>query len=93
MRSMCMCEIIPGSNTTEKNIMEQQIRDKLEDMRQHLQGHGGDMEVVSIEGTDVNLRLKGACGGCPHAVMTIKNGIEQALRDEIDKSIVVNRVE
>ncbi len=50
------------------------------------------MEVVEIEGTDVKLRLKGACGSCPHATMTIKQGIERVLREQIDEKIVVEQV-
>ncbi len=72
--------------------MEQDIRQKLEEMRVYLQADGGDMEVVSIEDKLVNLRLKGACGGCPHATMTIKQGIERILREQVDPEIVVERV-
>ncbi len=57
-----------------------------------LQADGGDLEVVSIDGTSVNLRLRGACGSCPHAAMTLKQGIERVLRDEIDPAILVTRV-
>ena len=73
--------------------MESKIRAKLEEMRGMLQADGGDLEVVEIAGTIVKLKLKGACGGCPHAAMTLKQGIEQALRDEIDSKIVVERVQ
>ena len=72
--------------------MEDAIRKKLEELRGYLQSHGGDLEVVAVEGKTVSLRLKGACGGCPGAVMTIKNGIERILREEIDKDITVERV-
>lgn len=72
--------------------MEAIIRGKLEEMREFLQADGGDMEVVSIEGLDVNLRLKGACGGCPHATMTIKQGIERILREQVDPGITVQQV-
>lgn len=72
--------------------MEADIRAKLEEMRQYLQADGGDMEVVSIEDKLVNLRLKGACGGCPHATMTIKQGIERILREQVDPEIVVEQV-
>ena len=72
--------------------MEQQIRDKLEQLRSMLQADGGDLEIVSIEDKHVKLRLTGACGGCPHATMTIKEGLERALRNEIDEAIVVERV-
>jgi len=73
--------------------MEEKIRAKLEELRVHLQADGGDMEVVKIEGKRVDLRLRGACGCCPHATMTIKDGIQRILREEIDPQILVERVE
>jgi Fe-S cluster biogenesis protein NfuA len=74
-------------------MMDQEIRDVLEELRGALQADGGDLEVVSIEGTDVQLRLKGACGCCPHAQMTLKNGIERILRERVNEEIVVERAE
>ena len=73
--------------------MEEKIKEKLEELRVMLQGDGGDLELVEIDGTTVRLRLTGACGGCPHAAMTLKQGIEAQLREGIDDSIVVERVE
>ena len=73
--------------------MEEQIRAKLEEMRGMLQADGGDLEVVEVDGSLVKLRLKGACGGCPHATMTIKQGLERALKEAVDESIVIERVE
>lgn len=73
--------------------MEEKIKEKLEELRSFLQADGGDLELVQIEGKTVKLRLKGACGGCPHATMTIKQGIEKALKDSIDPEITVERVE
>jgi Fe-S cluster biogenesis protein NfuA len=72
--------------------MEETIRAKLNELRSVLQADGGDMDIVSIEGTTVKLKLKGACGGCPHAAMTLKQGIERVLRDEIDPGIMIERV-
>ena len=73
--------------------MDEQIKAKLEDLREYLQADGGDLELVSIEGKNVNVRLQGACGCCPHATMTIKEGIQRILREEIDPEIEVNRVD
>ena len=70
--------------------MEERIRAKLNELRSMLQADGGDMEVVRIEGSDVQLKLKGACAGCPHALVTLKQGIERVLRDQIDPSITVS---
>lgn len=72
--------------------MEQKIRTKLEKAREMLQADGGDLEVVSVSGTKVALRLKGACAGCPHATMTIKQGIERMLRQDVDQNITVEQV-
>lgn len=68
------------------------ITARLNEMRQFLQADGGDLEIVKIEGKLVQLKLRGACGGCPHATMTIKNGLERVLREEIDPEITIERV-
>jgi Fe-S cluster biogenesis protein NfuA len=47
---------------------------------------------VAIKDKVVQLKLRGACGSCPHATMTIKNGLERVLREEIDPEITVERV-
>ena len=73
--------------------LAKKITDRLNELRIHLQADGGDLEVVSVEGKSVKLRLRGACGHCPHAAMTIKGGLEQILRDEIDPEIELIRVE
>jgi len=68
------------------------ITARLNEMRQFLQADGGDLEIVSIEDKLVRLKLRGACGGCPHATMTIKQGLERVLREEIDPEITIERV-
>ncbi len=73
--------------------MEEKIRETLEGLRVHLQTDGGDMEIVKIEDKTVFLRLKGACGGCPHATITIRDGLQRILREQVDPDIVIERVE
>ena len=82
-----------SNETPDAKPLETVIRERLEELRVYLQGHGGDLEVVSIAGKNVKLRLRGACGGCPHAMVTLKDGIEDTLRREIDPEIVVERAE
>ena len=72
--------------------MEEKIKARLEEIRSMLKADGGDVELVEIDGSIVKLRLKGACSGCPHATVTIKQGIERALRNGVDQSITVERV-
>ncbi|GMO59732.1 MAG: NifU family protein [Termitinemataceae bacterium] len=60
------------------------IQSALEKVRPSLQNDGGDVEFVSVSSTGtVSLKLTGACGCCPHAQMTLKNGIENFLKNEI----------
>ena len=68
------------------------ITERLNQLRSCHQADGGDLEIVSIEDKLVRLKLRGACGGCPHATMTIKNGLERVLREEIDPEITIERV-
>lgn len=59
-------------------------------IRPALQADGGDVELVDVDGGVVKVRLTGACGGCPMATVTLKNGIEALLKEEIPS---VQRVE
>ena len=65
---------------------------KLDELRVALQGHGGDLELVAINGKTIQHKLRGACGTCPHAAATIKEFIEATLRQEIDPEIVIEHV-
>ncbi len=71
--------------------LKERITKKLEDLRVHLQADGGDLEIVDITGKNVRLKLRGACGSCPHAALTIKSGLERILREEVDPEITVER--
>lgn len=64
--------------------MEEKVKAALEKIRPALQRDGGDVEFVSLEedGT-VKVRLTGACGCCPMALMTLKEGIERYLKEEV----------
>jgi Fe-S cluster biogenesis protein NfuA len=64
--------------------MEEQVRTALENVRPSLQADGGDVEFVSVtEDGVVSVKLTGACGSCPMAQMTLKNGIETYLKHEV----------
>ena len=78
----------------EVDIMEEKVKAALEKIRPMLQADGGDVEFVSVEkdGT-VKVRLTGACGHCPHAIYTLKLGIEQTLKEEVPEVKEVVSVE
>ncbi len=83
---MMVDETSGGSAATEGDTQEKfeaKVRAVIEKIRGYLQSHGGDIDIVAIEGHDLKVRLKGACAGCPGATYTLKMGVEAALREEI----------
>ena len=61
--------------------MKEEIKKALEEIRPNLQADGGDVELVNVtEDGVVEVRLKGACAGCPMSQMTLKMGIEKYLK-------------
>ena len=53
----------------------------IQDVRPSLQADGGDIELISVdESGKVTVRLTGACGSCPMAIMTLKQGVEAYLK-------------
>ena len=77
----------------EKTIVEQKVKNALQQIRPYLQQDGGDVEYVDMtnEGV-VMVRLQGHCGSCPHALMTLKQGIETAIKKAIPEVKCVERV-
>lgn len=68
------------SKTYLEDILEK-INSAINEVRPYLNADGGDVELVELTGDNtVKVRLTGACDGCPFSVMTLKAGIEQAIR-------------
>lgn len=63
--------------------MRKEIESALNSIRPSLQSHGGDVELVEVDGSVVKVRLTGACGGCPMAAMTLRDGVERALKEAV----------
>ncbi|MGE4538909.1 NifU family protein [Desulfovibrio sp. JY] len=64
--------------------MREKVEAALAKIRPSLQADGGDVELVEVtDGGIVKVRLTGACKGCPMSQMTLKNGIERILMQEV----------
>lgn len=63
--------------------MKDRVEAVLDKIRPSLVADGGNVELVDVKDGVVKVRLTGACAGCPMSAMTLKNGIEQILRQEI----------
>ena len=69
-----------------------QVQSVIDKIRPSLQADGGDVELVEIDGGVVKVRLQGACAGCPMSQMTLKNGIERLLKQELSEVTSVESV-
>ena len=63
--------------------MQDKVEEVLDKIRPALIQDGGNVELVEVNDGTVKLKLVGACAGCPMSTMTLKNGIEKILKQEI----------
>lgn len=63
--------------------MREKVEAALKQVRPALLADGGDVQLIDVKDGVVTLRLTGACGGCPMATMTLKNGIERVLKEQV----------
>ncbi len=63
--------------------MLEEVRRVIEDLRPQLRQDGGEVELVDVQGSDVFVRLKGHCIGCPMSALTVKQKLELALRRRV----------
>lgn len=80
----------------QKNVLKDKVNKALEDIRPHLMVDGGDIELVDItKDLDVQVRWLGNCEFCSMSAMTMRAGIEQAIKSqvpEIQNVLAVNGV-
>lgn len=72
--------------------MKEKVEAVINKIKPMLQKDGGDVELVEISGSIVKVRLTGACKGCPMSQMTLKNGIERLMMQEIPEITAVEAV-
>lgn len=63
--------------------MREKVEAALNVIRPSLRADGGDVELIDVSDGIVTVRLTGACGGCPMATMTLRNGVERTLKEQI----------
>jgi len=55
----------------------------IEMVRPYMQSHGGDVELVDVSEDTVFLKLAGSCNGCSMSAVTLRNGVEEALKEHV----------
>jgi Fe-S cluster biogenesis protein NfuA len=63
--------------------MQEKVKEVLDKVRPALQRDGGNVELIGVTDGTVKVKLTGACAGCPMSTMTLKNGIERILKQEV----------
>jgi Fe-S cluster biogenesis protein NfuA len=76
---------------TPKSPLWSKVQEALDGIRPYLQADGGDAHIQNITDDNVvELKLVGACGSCPMSTMTLRAGVEQALKRAVPE---ITRVE
>ena len=75
--------------------MKQEVEEQLNDIRPALQADGGDIELVDVDEKTgvVQVKLVGACAGCPMSQMTLQMGVERILKNKVPGVTKVENVD
>ena len=63
--------------------LEKRIEKALDSVRPYLNKDGGDVRVVSVAGKKLTLKFEGNCSSCDMSNMTLKAGIEEAIKQHV----------
>jgi len=70
--------------------LEERINTALNRIRPAIAADGGDVWLIRVENDVAYVQMLGACGGCPASHLTLKNGIEAVIREDVPE---ITRVE
>ena len=76
---------IPTSETetVSDDILFGRVAEIIAEVRPYIQGDGGDIELLKVEDSIVYVALTGACVGCPSSMITLKQGVEARIKEDI----------
>ena len=78
---------------TENKDWKVRVAELVEEVRPALQQDGGDVELIEVlDNGIVNVRLQGACVGCPMSTLTLKMGIEHHIKKSVPEVVSVESV-
>ena len=73
----------------DQSAMQKKVEDALAKIRPALQADGGDVELINVINGKVQVKLTGACGGCPMAAVTLKRGVERVVKELVPEVVEV----
>jgi len=75
---------MPDSANPSNSSLRDRVCQVIDRIRPAIQSHGGDLEFIDVDDNGVvQVRLQGACVGCPSAAMTFKFGVERNLKENV----------
>lgn len=73
--------------------MKEKVQEALDQIRPAIQMDGGDVELVDVTDENVvQLRLMGACHGCPMSMLTLQAGIERVIKARVPEIVGVEAI-
>lgn len=73
--------------------LSEQVEAALDTIRPYLEADGGNVSIEEITPDNVvRLKLLGSCGSCPMSIMTLKAGIEQAIKKAVPEVSAVEAI-
>ncbi len=75
--------VLADHGLLDEDPLRARVERALEHVRPYMHGHGGDVEVLDVADGVARLRLAGACVGCALSLVTLRAGVEQALRQAV----------
>jgi Fe-S cluster biogenesis protein NfuA len=72
--------------------IEERINTALDRIRPAIAADGGDVWLIRVENQTAYVQMLGACGGCAAAHLTLKNGIEAVIREDVPEITAVESV-
>jgi Fe-S cluster biogenesis protein NfuA len=76
--------MLADASSVPTHSLTRRVDEALDEIRPHLQMDGGDIEIVEITpDLVVRVRWKGNCESCNMSIMTMRAGVEQAIRNKV----------
>lgn len=73
--------------------LEARVMTALDGVRPYLESHGGNVDVLGVDGSVLRVRLHGSCNGCPSSSVTLRSAIEEAVLEAAPELDAVEAVE
>ena len=81
------------SSESKKDRLYADVTAALDKIRPYLEADGGDVRIVEISDDNVlHIELLGACGSCPMSTMTLKAGVEEAVKKDVPEITSVEAI-